>query len=222
MIRAVIFDLDNTLIDFLKFKKACCTAAIKAMQKAGLHVSTKHGLSLLYSIYSRYGMEDPAVFEKFLLAVEGRVDYHKLAHAMNAYRKERLTQLHPYPGVVPMVTALKKRGIRLAIVTDAPKLKAWLRLTASGLDKYFTHVVALEDTGRRKPSRLPFRKALSLLHVRSSECLMVGDWPERDLRGARSLGILTAWARYGSETPKRRVKADYVLDSPRQLLSVFT
>ncbi len=221
MIRAVIFDLDNTLIDFLKFKKACCTTAIKAMQKAGLKISTKKGLAKMYSIYSQIGIEDHSIFEKFLFSIEGRVDYHKLAHAVNAYRKKRLNLLYPYPGVVPMLSALRKRGVKLAIVSDAPRLKAWLRLTASGLDKYFSYVIALEDTGRQKPSKLPFRKALSLLHVKPSECMMAGDWPERDLSGAHALGIKTVWARYGSEMPKRRVKADFVIDSPKKLLTIF-
>ena len=47
-IKAVLFDVDNTLIDFMKMKRACCEAAIDAMIDAGLNMSKKDALKVLY------------------------------------------------------------------------------------------------------------------------------------------------------------------------------
>jgi len=224
MIKAVIFDLDNTLIDFLKMKRIAVEEAVEAMIDAGLAVPKKKALDELYSIYFKEGIEDPLIFQKFLKKIAGEVDYKKLAYAIVAYRKAREGFMHPYPGARQTLSKLKEKGLKLAIVSDAPKLKAWIRLVSMRIDDYFDVVVALEDTGRKKPSTLPFRAALKKLKVNPSECLMVGDWPERDLKGAKKLGMKTCFAKYGYEaTPdikKTRIKSDYVIESIGEIVKV--
>ena len=215
MIKAIIFDLDNTLIDFMRFKTMSCEAAIDAMIDAGLDMPKKKALKTLYEIYYKEGLEDPHIFEKFLKKVTGKVDYKKLAYAIVAYRNARTGFLTPYPGTRSTLSSLKQKGLKLAIVSDAPKLKAWIRLANMKIDDYFDVVVALEDTGRTKPSRLPFRAALRDLKVRPEECLMVGDRPDRDIKGARALGMKTCFARYGNA--KGKGKWDFEITDIRDL-----
>jgi putative hydrolase of the HAD superfamily len=148
------------------------------------------------------------------------VDYRKLAYAINAYRTARANILTPYPNVEKTLKQLKKRGIKLAIVSDAPKMKAWMRLTAMKLDKYFDVVVALEDTGRLKPSTMPFKAALKNLKVKPEECLMVGDNPLRDIKGAKKLGMKTCLAKYGMRK-KSKIKADYEINGVNQLDNII-
>jgi putative hydrolase of the HAD superfamily len=62
----------------------------------------------------------------------------------------------------------------------------------------FDFVSTFEDTGERKPSPVPFQRALDFFRVEPSEAIMVGDWPERDITGAAKLGIRTVFARYGN------------------------
>ena len=66
MIKEIIFDLDNTLIDFLKMKKHSCEAAISAMIDAGLKVKKEKALKLLFELYDKHGLENPRIFQKFL------------------------------------------------------------------------------------------------------------------------------------------------------------
>lgn len=219
MIKAVLFDLDNTLIDFMKMKRIACEEAIDAMIDAGLNLPKKKALDVLYSVYEKAGLEDPRIFQKFLKKVTGRVDYKKLAYAIVAYRQARTGFLHPYPGTKRILIGLKEKGLKLAIVSDAPKLKAWIRLVNMRVDDFFDVVVALEDTGRLKPSRLPFKAALKELGVRAGECLMVGDRPNKDMKGARALGMKTCFAKYGYEG-KAKGKWDYEIDSIGELLKV--
>jgi putative hydrolase of the HAD superfamily len=226
MIKAVIFDLDNTLIDFLKMKRVAVEEAVDAMIDAGLDVPKKRALEELYSIYFREGIEDPQIFQKFLRKMVGEVDYKKLAYAIVAYRNARTGFLHPYAGTRETLMKLKAKGLKLAVVSDAPKLKAWIRLVNMKIDNFFDVVVALEDTGRKKPSVMPFKAALKKLKVKASDCLMVGDWPERDLKGAKKLGMKTCFAKYGYEqvpnikTKKENVKADYVVESISELVGI--
>ena len=226
MIKAILFDLDNTLIDFMTLKQKSCEAAIDAMIAEGLDMKRDETLKILFDLYREYGIEYQMIFQKFLKKVSGSVDYKKLAYAIVAYRNARTGFLHPYAGTRETLMKLKARGLKLAVVSDAPKLKAWIRLVNMKIDQFFDVVVALEDTGRRKPSVMPFKAALRKLKVKASSCLMVGDWPERDLLGAKKLGMKTCFAAYGYEqipnikTKKENVKADYVVESITELARI--
>jgi len=220
MIKAVIFDLDNTLIDFLKMKRIAVEEAVEAMIDAGLNIPKKKALDELYKIYYKEGLEDPRIFQKFLKKVTGKIDYRKLAYAIVAYRSARIGFLHPYPGTKATLMKLKQKGLKLAIVSDAPKLKAWIRLANMRIDDFFDIVVGLEDTGRLKPSRLPFRAALKQLKVKPEQCLMVGDRPGKDMRGARKLGMKTCFARYGFKG-KAKGKWDYEINNITELADII-
>lgn len=108
----------------------------------------------------------------------------------------------------------------MAIVSDAPKLKACMRLDAMGIADYFDFVIGREDTNADKSTALPFRKALKMLKLRPSEVLHVGDWPERDVKGAKKLGIKTCLAKYGWHTGKY-VKADYEIEKIEKLIDLI-
>ncbi len=219
MIKAVLFDLDNTLIDFLKMKKHSCSAAIDAMIGAGLKVRHEKAIKVLFELYDKYGLEEKTIFQKFLKKLAGKIDYKILANGIVAYRRVRSGFLEPYPNVDYVLLKLKGRGIKLGIVTDAPKLKAWIRLAAMKLSNYFDVVVTFEDTKRLKPSKMPFEAALRQLKLKPSECLMVGDWPERDIKGAKAIGMQTCFARYGNPNVKKSY-ADYEIFNIKELLDI--
>ena len=75
MKKLIIFDLDNTLIDFLKMKKLSLEAAVDAMRDAGLKIKKSVALKKLYRIYDKKGMEYPKIFQEFLKAELGEIDY---------------------------------------------------------------------------------------------------------------------------------------------------
>lgn len=212
MMKAVLFDLDQTLIDFMKLKQRASKKAALAMISAGLHMDQKKAGDELFRFYLEDGIDGNTAFSRFIKKHNGSVDDKMLALGLNAYLDAKRKYLKSYPGVATVLSALKKKGLRLAVVTDAPRVKAYQRLDAIGILDFFDAVVGFEDTGKRKPSALPFKKALSLLGVSSSEALMVGDWPERDIMGAKKAGLNTCWARYGADDKKAEPKADYVID----------
>ena len=218
MIKAVIFDLDNTLIDFMRMKMVSCDAAINAMIGAGLNIERKKALKVLFGLYDKYGLEEKTIFQKFLMKVAGKVDYRILASGIVAYRRVRTGFLEPYPGTDYVLLKLKDKGVKLGILTDAPKLKAWIRLASIKLSTFFDVVVALEDTKEEKPSPTPFKVILEKLKIKPAECLMVGDRPERDIEGAKKLGIKTCFAKYGN--PVSKAKVDYIINDIRELLKI--
>ena len=221
MIKAAIFDLDNTLVDFMRMKEAAIDAAVDAMVDAGLRMSKQETKEEIYKIYEEEGIEYQRVFDRFLNEQLGNINYKIHAAAIVAYRKAREAALVLYPHVNMTLTELVKRGIKLAVLSDAPRLQAWLRLCSLQLHHIFDFVLTFEDTGVHKPSEIPFRKVLSLLKVASSEALMVGDWPERDMVGAKKVGIKTVFARYGDTFGTKQSGADFEIDDISEILEII-
>jgi len=195
-IKAIIFDLDNTLIDFIRMKKEATKSAFKAMKKAGLKTGSYEEL---IRHFFKIGIESGKAFQTFLKKKTGTIDLKILAAGINAYLKTKEDFLKPYPKVKQTLKNLKDKGLKLVIVTDAPKLKAYQRLLAMDIEKYFDFVVAFEDTRSKKPSLKPFKKAIKKLRLNPSEILVVGDSIERDVLCAKRLGMPAVWARYGSD-----------------------
>ncbi len=223
MIKAVIFDLDNTLIDFWKMKTNAVDCSLEAMIHAGLRMNKREARKELFELYYKYGIEYREIFQKFLLHTTGKIDYKILSKAVVAYRRAKFNLLMPYDGVKRTLDFLSRR-YKLGIISDAPRMKAWVRLASMGIEDYFDVVVALEDTGKTKPHSLPFLKAIKKLGVKPGEVLMVGDNIKRDIVGGKVLGMKTAFARYGSLrklNKNLKSNADYEIKRIEDLIRIL-
>ena len=126
--------------------------------------------------------------------------------------------LYPHANVTLMTLA--KMGLKLGVVSDAPSREAWMRLCYLNLHHLFDAVVTFEDTHVHKPAPEPFYKICNLLQIEPNEALMVGDWPEKDMVGAKQVGMTTAFARYGDTLGVQDSGADYDLKDLLQLVDI--
>jgi putative hydrolase of the HAD superfamily len=221
MVKLIIFDLDNTLTDFVRVKNSSIEAAIQSMIDAGLMFPPERIRSEIDSIYEDKGIEYQKVFNRLLINLIGEVDYKILAAGIVGYRRAREASLVLYPHVKVTLIELMKRGLKLAVISDAPRQEAWLRLCYLQLHHIFDIVLAHEDTGEYKPSPAPFHIVLEELGIEPDEALMVGDWPERDIVGASEVGIRTVFARYGDTFGTKVSGADYDIDDLFQLVDII-
>jgi putative hydrolase of the HAD superfamily len=220
MLRAVIFDLDNTLTDFMRMKRVSIKAAVEEMIDAGLRMSVEEATKKLFEIYDREGIEDQRVFDRFLEEEFGEKDPMIHTAAIIGYRRGREYTLVLYPHVRKTLLGLAKRGLKLVILSDAPRYQAWSRLCYLNLPHFFDHVITYEDTHVRKPDAAPFNRAIELLNMHPDEVIMVGDWPERDMVGAQGVGIRTVYARYGDTSGATTSGADYEIDDIAELVGI--
>jgi putative hydrolase of the HAD superfamily len=222
MIKAVIFDLDNTLLDFMKMKEFAVKAAITGMQEAGLDIDSDEAYDRIIEMYNEKGWENQQIFDLYLTEKIGYVDNKLLAAGIVSYRRAREANLQVYPNVNNTLSQLMKMNIKLAIVSDAPSREAWMRLYYLNLHHIFDVVLTFDDTGARKPSPIPFKMALDKLNSSAENTLMIGDWPERDVEGAKQLGIKTIFARYGDTFGTIESGADWDVDDIHQIVDIVS
>ena len=220
-IKGVVFDLDNTLLDFMKMKEFAVKAAVKGMIEAGLQVDEDQSYREIIAIYEKFGWENQQVFDVFIEKQIGYVEHKFLAAGIVAYRRAREANLMAYPNVNKTLIALTKAGIKLGVVSDAPCREAWLRIYYLNLYHFFDVVITFDDSGERKPSAVPFKMSLEALQLEPKETIMVGDWPERDIIGAKNLGMKTAFARYGDVFDTVISGADYDIDNIEEIISII-
>ncbi len=220
-IQGVVFDLDNTLLDFMKMKEFAVKSAIKGMIEAGMILDEEKSYDQIIDIYNEFGWENQKVFNVFLEQTIGKVDNKFLAAGIVAYRRAREANLMVYPNVNRTLMALAKRGIKLAVVSDAPSREAWMRIYYLNLYHFFDVVVTFDDSGERKPSSKPFELALSSMDLEAEKTIMIGDWPERDVVGAQQIGMKTAFAQYGDTFGTKVSGADWDLNDIYELVSII-
>jgi putative hydrolase of the HAD superfamily len=215
-VRAVIFDMDNTLFDLVGAKYAACMAITR---EAGCGKAED-----LFSYFLRNdrGFEDPLNIRDFL-EDHGMPDPDLISRCTRIYHEVKLAAIQPYPKVQKTLLALRDRGYPLALVTDAHRPDAVSRLEKTDLIGLFDHIVTHEATWQKKPSPVPFQYALKLLGVLPGEVIAVGDSPRRDIAPCRQMGMITVYARYGDRFSPRDNNggADFVIDSPGEVLSII-
>ena len=220
MIKAVIFDIDNTLTDFMKMKRTAVDAAVEGMMDAGLPGAKDDLVKEVFEVYWKEGIEDQKIFDKILKAKLGRIDYKILAGGILAYRRSKNGTMTLYPRVNQTLIELMQLGIKRTVISDAPKMEVWLRIVSLGLHHYFDDIITSEDFGVKKPDPKPYRRALEVLGTKPEETLMVGDWPDRDIKGAKGVGMLTAWAKYGDTFDTKESDADFVLNDVYEVVGI--
>ena len=220
MIKAIIFDLDNTLLDFMKMKQFAVKAAITAMNEAGLNINEDQAYKDIFKLYESKGWENQQVFDDFLMQNFGKVSNKILAAGIVSYRRAREATLLVYPNVNKTLIELIKMGIQLAVVSDAPSREAWMRLYYLNLHHVFDPVLTYDDSGAHKPSPKPFEMALDILNVNSDEALMIGDWPDRDVVGASQIGMKTIFARYGDTFGTVESGADWDVNDIYEVVNI--
>ena len=212
MLKAVLFDLDGTLLNTLDDLAASVAHAMRAMN---LPPRTKDEVRLFVGNGAR------VLCEKCLGegAAEAKVD--ELQALFQAHYREHLHDATaPYPGIMDMLAALRDRGVRRGVVSN--KFSAASKAVC---DLYFgelIEVVVGEEKGvRRKPAPDTLLTAMERLGVRPSECAMVGDSPQ-DILAAKAAGCLAVGVTWGfrSRAELEEARADVIIDSAAALLEL--
>ncbi len=178
-LRAVVFDLDDTLYPERAYTRSGARAVAEAL-------GDPDALAELLGIEQ----QDPAgPLYSTWLAKRGRDKPARLAELVRQHR-EHVPQLTLAGGVRAALVRLRRR-YSLGLVTDGRLAQQRAKIEALGLEELLDAVVCSDELGRGcwKPHPAPFRRALELLEADPSEAVYVGDNPTKDFLGARRAGM---------------------------------
>ncbi len=207
-IKAILFDLDGTLVDSTEF---VLQAYEYTLAFHGLPVTTREKLSPmigrgLHAIYTE---------------IAPKVDPVLLSETHINFQKERLHLVRSYPFVLATIKKLKKLNIRLAIVTSRMK-NTDETLKTAGLDpNLFEVIVTADDTTNIKPHPEAVLLALNKLKIAPTQAILVGDGIA-DIEMAKNAKVRTVGVTYGfGGQDIIKSKPDYVIDDLIKLPKVL-
>jgi 2-haloalkanoic acid dehalogenase type II len=230
--KAVIFDLDSTLMDTHRYPMV---AGEWLMTHSNVDID-KHGESYIRNVVSRYfkAIEDTVAGSPFVTPFEiirtamGKsledhgyeADASLVEEATQRFRSLHVELATPYPRVPELLSTLDKHGLELGILTNSFAGNAEIILKKWNLLHHFKAIVDCGKVRAFKPMPQTFDGILSLLDAIPSQTLFIGDEYYADMVGAKNASLTTVWVnhrensledhieKYGSEkTP------DYVTTS---------
>ncbi|MGB9928202.1 MAG: HAD family hydrolase [Methanosarcina sp.] len=219
-LKAILFDMDNTLFDFVAAKLKACREILFYIEKEKGKVAGEPAELLDYFLRGIYGFEDYENISDYMQEKE-MFSLHSYWECCKIYEKEKLQNLELYSGVKETLYNLKKLDLKFIIITDASRYHALVRLKQVKLLDCFDFLVTSDMTGTKKPNPAHFLFALQKLGIKPEEVLVVGDSIRRDIIPARKLGMKTAYASYGDWRPIEDVDCsfDFKLNEFSELLT---
>jgi N-acetyl-D-muramate 6-phosphate phosphatase len=213
-VRAVLFDLDGTLVDTAPDLIGTLQALRAARNLPGLEgdllrpFATRGALGLLEAGFGpETGIEPASLREEFL------------AHyAANIWRESRA-----FVGIEPLLAALRERGLEMGVVTNKIEALARPVVQHAGWQSMFGCLVGGDSTSRSKPDPAPVLMACERLGVAPAETCFLGD-DRRDVEAGRAAGTMTVVAAWGYLPVGEDIEAwgaDRIIERPLDLLELF-
>jgi len=210
MVRAVIFDLDGTLLDTAPdlYKALCDTARDYGIKPPTYEEFKKHIGGGAYGFIAPFFPQN--LWEEALLK-------------LRSYYLERYicAETKPFEGILETLEYLRGKGLKLGVATNKITEGAIRVLRLTGLLPYFDTVVGRDLPAEHKPSPQHILYACRQLKVSPSQTLVVGDRLD-DILSARGSGAKSALALWGYTEPlPPEVEPDFFLKTPLELTKIL-
>ena len=191
---AVTVDLDDTLFP----QSAWLAGAWAAVAAAAVPYGVPDLLPSLLSVAAE-GSDKGAIIDRALalLDVDGSDFVFALVAAFSTWAP---ASLDLYPGARDALVRLRSSGVTLAVITDGNPVIQRSKLRALELFELVDHIVISDEIGgraTRKPSPVPFERALALCRCSADEAVHIGDRPAKDVAGAAAVGMRAVRVRTG-------------------------
>jgi putative hydrolase of the HAD superfamily len=196
--KAVLFDLDDTLYPELAFARsgfAAAAAFLEARYGLDRDATTDRMMEVLHQDGRGH------VFETVVTEALGSAEVQITPTLLYIYRSHR-PRLQPYPDVNPLLRRLSDAGLRLGVLTDGLASVQRRKLDALELGVPLDVIVVAGELpgSMAKPSPAAYAIALELLGLPATEVAYVGNDPYKDFAGARAVGMRTIRVRAPSAT----------------------
>ncbi len=218
MIKLVIYDMDDTLYDCSgKVTKLAIENVAKVLSKE-IEIPEKEIVEEIEDIYELHGPKARA-FDIFL-------ENHEIKNkeisdkAIQAYDYDFVPEIEPFLDAIKVLSALRKKGIKLVLLTFGKEKRQRNKIEKLGIEKYFDKVLITNYPEKDKP----LIEILNEFKVKPNETLVLGDKIFSEIKIANKLGITTVQYKHGrfkDVLPEDKYEyPDYKVNKHSQLLSI--
>lgn len=212
MFKALIFDLDNTLLDrpaaqwkwseqFVDRwnsdeRAADRQAAVEELfelDELG-YVSREEFADRVLKRFPGWRPSEPHDDQKGTPAV-------RRAALLVEYRRELISFYPRHEDICSLIGRLQRTSTKLGVISNGRVSSQQPKMQQAGLDAAFESVVISEEVGFEKPHAAPFLASLRALDVAPGNAVYIGDNPRHDIGGAAEVGMKTCWVTLGRDFP---------------------
>ncbi len=217
----VLYDLDNTLLDFNNSQKKAFFRAFPGKGEAFYQAFETVNRAQWKRLERGEATREEILTRRFSDFFSSVGHSEDPAKANRRYVEELGKGCEVMPGIPETLEALKNMGCALAVVTNGLASVQRPRLEASGLLPFFRCVLVSEETGFVKPDPRIFLEAARRCGAKDpGRVLVIGDTPSSDLAGGAAAGFDTCWYRFEDQPLPAGVSPAYVITRPQEILPI--
>jgi putative hydrolase of the HAD superfamily len=214
-IKAVLFDLDRTLID-----RDCAIVSYAMKLRSQLGSRVKGDGDRFVTRFIQLDARGYSNRRSVFAALTAEFLPEENASSMREiFAKEFPASVPPFPDSAAVLTTIGRQGLLTGVVTNGSGVSQRTKLVSTGMLPLLNTVIISEEVGCKKPDPKIFYAALSDLNCRPEEAMFVGDSEEADIRGAKAVGMITVLRRYPGEDFK--TDASHEIGSLQEVLRLI-
>mgnify|MGYP000202551226 CR=1 FL=1 len=231
MIETLLFDLDNTLLDFNQAERIAVSKTLENFQITPAPSILKRYSELNLAQWKlleqgKISREQVKLRRFQLLFSEQNID----APAEEAAKIYEFLLAHGHyfmDGAEELLEYLYKKDYCLCAASNGPYEQQINRLKSAGMLKYFDHCFVSEKIGADKPGKQFFDGCMrNLPGIQPEDCMMIGDSLTADIAGGTLYGMSTCWyvpsvEKYNEEKSKSGKPAEYIIHELRELKNIL-
>ncbi|GIN84706.1 haloacid dehalogenase [Heyndrickxia sporothermodurans] len=216
MIKAVLFDLDGTLLNRDASVEQLIRNQYDRFRESVGHIPKDTFLLRFIELECRGYVWKDKVYQQLVK------EFHIQNVSWQELLEDYVTQFHfhciPFPNLKRLLGILKCKGLALAIISNGIGQFQMNNVIALGIEKYFDNIFISEWEGVKKPNPQIFERAMHKLNVQANECVFIGDHPEYDIKAAQNIGMRTIWKK---DNFYENVEADYVVNDLIDIVAII-
>lgn len=217
MIKAVIFDLDDTLIS----EKEYVLSGFRVVSKEIAKLYNLDNEEVLKKMNELFNESSKNVFNRVLDFYNIQYSKNEIVYLINIYRNHE-PDIKFFDDVIPTIKELKKNGIKIGIITDGYKETQLRKIEVLKCRELFDEIIITDELGREfwKPHEKSYLIMAEKLGIKLNEMIYVGDNEEKDFIGANKLEIYTSCIKRKNRVYKKSILAkEYAAKSNISILN---
>ncbi|SFF56813.1 putative hydrolase of the HAD superfamily [Halobacillus alkaliphilus] len=193
MIKAIIFDLDGTLLNRDDSLKIFISKQHDRLNKWLRHIPKEEYIQRFIELDDHGYVWKDEVFEQLMKEFEiEEISLHELLEDYLYFFKDSCV---PFPDLLETLKELKQNHFLIGMITNGKGQFQMDNIRALEIDRYIDTILISDWEGVKKPDPTIFKRAAERLKISPEDCVFIGDHPDNDVKAARELGMKGIWKR---------------------------